>query len=322
MKLLSECHVLVTSTSFGRFDSRLKQELEEQVGRVSYNESGKPLSPAELVALLPDVDGYIAGLDNINRAVLEAADQLQVVARYGVGTDRVDLEAARELGIVVTNTPGANAVSVAELTLALILNLVRPVISASEQTRSGGWPRTSGLTLEGKTIGLLGLGAIGKEVAKRLHGFACRLLAYEVLPDKIFAAGYNVSLVTLDELLAGSDILSMHIPVLPQTRQLVNTSFLARMKEGSYLINTARGELVDEQALFEAITSGHLAGAALDAFAQEPPGAENALLRLPQVIPTPHMGAHTDGATNAMGWMALRNCLAVLKGEGAIDGVV
>ena len=322
MKALSDCHVLVTSTSFGRYDPRLKRELEERVGKVSYNESGKPLSPAELVALLPDVDGYIAGLDTIDRAALEAAGQLQVVARYGVGTDRVDLEAARELGIVVTNTPGANAVSVAELTVAFILNLVRPVINACEQTRSGDWPRMSGLTLEGRTVGLIGLGAIGKEVAKRLHGFACRLLAYDVLPDEAFAADNYVRLVELDELLTTSDIVSLHVPVLAQTRLMVNASFLARMKERSYLINTARGELVDEQALIEAITSGHLAGAALDTFAQEPPGAENTLLCLPQVIPTPHMGSHTDGATNAMGWMSLRNCLAVLQGGEAINRVV
>lgn len=322
MKAVSDCHVLVTSTSFGRFDPRLKRELEERVGKVSYNESGKPLSSADLVTLLPDVDGYIAGLDTIDRAALEAAVQLQVIARYGVGTDRVDLESARELDIVVTNTPGANAVSVAELTVALILNLVRPVMNACEQTRSGGWPRTNGLTLEGKTFGLIGLGAIGKEVAKRLYGFACHLLAYDVLPDTAFLADNNVHLATLDELLAGSDIVSLHVPVLPQTRHMVNASFLSRMKEGSYLINTARGELVDEQALFEAITLGHLAGAALDAFAQEPPGVENALLSLPQVIPTPHMGAHTDGATTAMGWMALRNCLSVLKGEEALNRVV
>ena len=321
-KALSDCHVLVTSTSFGRFDPHLRAELEANVGKVSYNETGKPLSSTDLTSILPGVDGYIAGLDLIDRAALEAANELQVVARYGVGTDRVDLEAARELGIVVTNTPGANAVSVAELTVALILNLVRPVLDAREQTRSGGWPRTIGFTLEGRTIGLIGLGAIGKEAAKRLRGFACRLLAYELLPDEAFAADYEVDLVPLNKLLADSDIVSLHVPVLPQTEGMVDASFLAKMKEGSYLINTARGELVDEQALFKSITSGHLAGAALDAFAQEPPGVENPLLSLAEVIATPHMGAHTDGATNAMGWMALRNCLAVLRGEGALHRVV
>jgi D-3-phosphoglycerate dehydrogenase len=322
MKAIGDCHVLVTSTSFGRFDPLLKRELEEQVGKVSYNESGKPLSSAELVALIPDVDGYIAGLDIIDRTVLEAANRLQVVARYGVGTDRVDLGSARELGIIVTNTPGANAVSVAELTVVLILNLLRPVMDACEQTRSGGWPRTSGLTLEGKTVGLIGIGAIGQEVARRLNGFACHLLVHDVLPDMAFLANNNVHLVRLDELLARSNIVSLHIPVLPQTKHMINASFLSKMKEGSYLINTARGELVDEDALFEAIRLGHLAGAALDAFAHEPPGVENALLSLPQVIPTPHMGAHTDGAANAMGWMALRNCLSVLKGEEALNRVV
>ncbi len=321
-KALQDCHVLVTSTSYGRYDPRLIEELESQVGRVSYNESGKPLSSPTLQQMLPGVDGYIAGLDVIDGPALRAADQLQVVARYGVGTDRVDLDAAWELGIVVTNTPGANAVSVAELTVGLILNLLRPIFQAGAETRAGGWPRMRGLSLDGKTVGLIGLGAIGQEVARRLNGFSCRLLAYEVRPDQAFADHYGVRLVALDELLAVSHIVSLHLPVLPQTRHLVDVHFLGKMKKGSFLINTSRGELIDEAALYDALSSGYLAGAALDAFEQEPPGANNPLLSLPQVIPTPHMGAHTDGATNGMGWMALENCLAVLRGEEAINRVV
>ena len=315
MKALADCHVLVTPTSYGRNDPKLITELEKQAGKVTYNSSGKPLSSAQVAELLPGVDGYIAGLDVIDAAALATAGRLQVIARYGVGISNVDLAAAREKGIVVTNTPGANAKSVAELTMGLILNLVRPIIDAAAQTRQGEWPRTKGHSLVDKTIGLIGLGAIGKEVARRLAGFDCQVLAYDVIVDDAFAAAHNVAIVSLEELLQQADIVSLHLPVLPQTSGMVNGEFIQQMKSGAYLINTSRGELVDEKELYAALTAGKLAGAALDAFSQEPPGAENPLLQLPQVIPTPHMGAHTDGATNAMGRMALADCLAVLQGQ-------
>jgi len=216
---------------------------------------------------------------------------------------------------VVTNTADANAKSVAELTMGLILNLVRPIIDAAAQTRQGGWPRTKGESLVDKTIGLIGLGAIGKEVARRLAGFDCRILAYDVIINAEFATAQDIEIVSQEALLQQSDIVSLHLPLLPQTSGMVNNDFLQQMKSGAYLINTSRGELVDEEALYAALTAGKLRGAALDAFSQEPPGAENSLLQLPQVIPTPHMGAHTDGATNAMGEMALADCLAVLQGQ-------
>jgi phosphoglycerate dehydrogenase-like enzyme len=315
MKPLKECHILVTPTSYGQHDGRLKTDLEALVGRVTYNPTAKPLSSAQLRELLPGVDGYIAGLDTIDAAALEAAGDLRVVARYGVGVDNVDLAAAKARGIVVTNTPGANARSVAELTVTLLLLLARPVLRAAAETRAGGWPRTSGMSLEGKTVGLYGLGAIGRQVARRLAGFDCRVLAHDPLVDLEFCEAHDVVPVDPDELLAASDFVSLHLPVLPETRGLVDAAFLRRMKSGASLVNTSRGELVDEAALLEALQAGHLRGAALDAFTQEPPGPGNPLLALPQVIPTPHMGAHTDGATTGMGRMALEDCLAVLRGE-------
>ena len=322
MKPLHECHILVTPTSYGQHDARLMRELEATAGRVTYNDTGKPLSSAQLAALLPGVDGYIAGLDAIDAAALAAADSLRVIARYGVGTDNVDLAAARARGIVVTNTPGANAGAVAELTVALLLLLARPVLGAAAATREGGWPRTSGLSLGGKTIGLVGFGAIGRAVARLLSGFDCRLLACDPRCDHERATGLKVSVVDLDALLAVSDFVSLHAPVTPETRGMVDGAFLDNMKPGACLVNTARGELVDEAALYEALTSGRLRGAALDAFAVEPPGAVNPLLSLPNVIATPHMGGHTDEATTTMGRMALADCLAVLRGEDAVFRIV
>ncbi|WP_374689344.1 phosphoglycerate dehydrogenase [Promineifilum sp.] len=322
LKPLHDCHILVTPTSYGQHDAALMTELEALVGRVTYNETGKPLSSAQLAARLPGVDGYIAGLDAIDANALAAAGALRVIARYGVGVNNVDLAAAQARGIVVTNTPGANAGAVAELTVTLLLLLARPVLGAAAATRAGGWPRTSGLSLEGRTVGLIGLGAIGRATARRLGGFGCRLLAVDPLADPATAAALGVTLVDLATLAAESDFVSLHAPLLPETRGLIDADFLARLKPGASLVNSARGELVDEAALYKALTSGQLRGAALDAFAVEPPPAGHPLLALPNVIATPHMGAHTDGATTMMGRMALSDCLAVLRGEEPVYRVV
>ena len=315
---LKFARLLVTPTSFGKGDPTIRAELEAQVGEVVYNPGTRPLTSVELAALLPGCDGYIAGLDAIDRAALQAADRLKVIARYGTGVDNVDLAAANERGITVTNTPGANAVSVAELTLALFLALARNLAAANAAAKRGEWPRMSGLSLEGKTIGLLGLGAIGRQVARRLAGFDCRILAYDPAADAQFAAQHAVELLRMDEIIRQADFLSLHLPLTPHTRGLVDAPFLASMKTGAFLVNTSRGELVDEAALLSALQSGKLAGAALDVFAEEPPGADHPLLALPQVIATPHCGAHTDGSVRRMGRMAVRDCLAVLQGEAPL----
>lgn len=312
---LHEAHVLVTPTSYGKNDPSLKTELEGLVGSVTYNPTGKPLSSAQVADLLPGIHGYIAGLDVIDRAALQNADQLKVIARYGVGVDKVDLEAAKEKGIVVTNTPGANSVSVAELALSLMLALARQIPESAQAVKQGKWPRPNGISLEGKTIGILGLGAVGKQLARRLAGFDCRILAYDPYVDPDFAAAQGITLEPMQKVVAQSDFLSLHLPLLPETRGLVNAGFLSSMKQGAFLINTSRGEVIDEPALIQAIESGHLCGAGLDAFTVEPPDPGNPLLHLPQVIATPHLGAQTDGATSNMGWFAMRDCIAVLCGE-------
>lgn len=319
---LRQCCVLVTPTSYGKDEPRLRAELEAAVGKVIYNPSDRPLSSAALCELLPGCDGFIAGLDAINRAALEAADRLKVIARYGAGVDRVDLEAARERGIVVTNTPSANAVSVAELAIGLMIALARSIPAANAATKAGQWPRLSGVALEGKVVGLIGLGAIGRQVARRLQGWDCRIIAYDPMADVEFAASHHVALVSMDEVLAQADFLSLHVPALPTTRGMVNAGFLAKMKPGAFLINTARGELIDEDALAAALHSGRLRGAALDAFSSEPPDPASPLLAMHNVIATPHTGAHTDGATNAMGWGALNDCLAVLRGEAPAHRII
>ena len=320
MKPLKECRVLVTATSYGKNDPTLFSHLEDRVAEVVYNTTGTPLDSKQLQALRPGVDGYIAGLDCIDRQAVQPADILRVIARYGVGVDSVDLAAAEEKGIIVTNTPGANSVSVAELAVGMMLALARSLVTATQATKAGQWPRLNGVSIEGKTVGILGFGSIGKNVAKRLCGFDCAILAY----DPLLAEGpgdYGAQLVSQNEVIGQADFLTLHCPLVENNRGMVNDDFIARMKPGAFLINTGRGELVNEDALLRALQQGRLSGAALDVFARQPPDPGSPLLALPQLIATPHTGAQSDSATNGMGWGALVNCLAVLQGQEPLNRV-
>lgn len=321
MNDISEYRVLVTSTSYGMNDPSLRAELESQVKEVIYNPAGHPLTPEELIALIPEIDGMIAGLDFITREVIEAAPRLKVIARYGVGLDRVDLDAAREKQIIVTYTPAANASSVAELTIGLMLALCRNIPYANMKTKAGEWPRLRGTSISGKTVGLLGLGAIGSRVAQMLGGFDCKIVAYDPHVTIEEAKTLGVDWLEKDTVIQSADILSLHLPATHETENMIDASVFSTMKDGSFLINTARSELIDEKALLEALENNKLAGAALDTFREEPPKNDYPLFKLNQVIATPHTGSHTDTATNVMGRMALENCLAVLRGKEPVHPV-
>jgi len=316
-KDMLDFRILVTPTSFGKGDPGLRTELESAVREVVYNPLNRPLTSAELIPLVKGIDGYIAGLDQIDQSVIEAAAKLKVVARYGVGVDRVDIPAATRRGIAVTNTPGANSAAVAEMAIALMLSLGREICRSDRETKDGGWPRVSGIGLRGKTVGLLGFGVIGREVASRLKGFGCRILVFDPQVSAEFALQSGVRSTSLDELLMESDFLSLHASLTSETDSMVDTNFISKMKRGSFLVNTARGELIDESALRSAIENGHIRGAALDCFRREPPGKDHPILRLPQVLVTPHIASHTDEAVSAMGRMSLQACLSVLRGEGS-----
>ncbi len=319
---LRDSRILVTPTSFGSADPGIRAQLEASVGSVVYNTTGKPLKETDLLSIISDFDGYIAGLDEINAAVIAAAHRLKVISRYGVGVDNVDLNAARAHNIVVTNTPGANSASVAELTVGLLLSMTRNIPAAFQSMKSGKWPRLNGVSLEGKTVGLIGLGAIGRQTAQRLFGFGCHLLACDMCSDEAFADLYAVTYVSLTELLEKSDFILLHCPLNDQTRSMVNEDFLKKVKKGAFLVNTARGELIDNAALLAALESGVLRGAALDVFNPEPPDMNNPLFQLEQVITTPHTSSHTDEATNNMGRMTLHDCLAVLSGTPPLHPVI
>jgi len=312
---LKNKRILVTSTSFGKIDKSLISTLESTVGEVIYNPFGRPLTASELIPLVVDIDGFIAGLDDINAEVIQSAGRLKVISRYGTGTDRVDIHEATRHGVVVTNTPGANAVAVAEMAIGLMLALARNLCRANQAMHQGEWPRYSGLSFREKTVGLVGLGFIGREVCRRLQAFGCHVTAVDPIVGPQAARQLGVELISLDELLSRSHFVSLHVPATEETIGMINRETLARMRPGAFLINTARGELIDETALAEALESGHLAGAALDVFSKEPPGKENILLRLDQVVLTPHMAAQTDDAMNQMGRVAMQDCLAAVGGR-------
>ncbi len=306
---LSSCVVVVTPRSFGLHAPQLRAELEQSVGEVRYRPG--PLSASELALELTDADALLAGLDDVDANVLERAPRLRIVARYGVGTDRVDLQAAAARGVIVTTTPGANANAVAELTVALLLALARPIVNGRERARAGEWPAVPGVEISGQTLGLLGLGRIGRLVACKARSLGLHTIAH----DPYVETAELEELVDLETLAARSDFLSLHAPLTDETRGIVGSTFLERMKPNACLINTARGELVDEAALLQALERGLLRGAALDVLVEEPPAPDNPLLHRDDVLVTPHMGPHTREATTAMGRMAMEEVLAVLRGE-------
>jgi len=312
---LKQFNILVTPKSYGANNIALKTDLENYVCEVTYNQLGRPYSESDLIKVIPYVDGYIAGLDEINERVINAATRLKVISRYGVGIDRVDIEAATAKGIIVTNTPGTNSASVAELTVGLILSILRKICELNNLTKSGKWVFMNTSSIKNKNVGLIGLGAIGKETAKRLQAFDCNILAYDPFVNEAESVESKVEMCSLDTLISKSDVISLHIPSTPATYKFINQSFISKMKRGAVLINTARGELMDNDAIVQALESGQLGGLALDAYNREPPDFNDPIFTFNQVIATPHTGAHTDDATNSMGRMALENCMTALRGE-------
>jgi D-3-phosphoglycerate dehydrogenase len=271
--------------------------------------------PNGLPAALADADALVVrSAVQVDDALMEKAPKLRVIGRAGVGVDNIDAEAATRRGIVVMNTPGANAVAVAELTIGLMLALARKVPAANSSMHAGKWEKKSlhGTELKGKTLGILGLGRIGLEVARRARGFGLEIIGSDPFVSAAVARENGIKLGTLEELFAASDYLTLHVGLTPQTHGIVNAKSLAAMKKGVRIINCARGELVDEAALVTALTSGHVGGAALDVFTVEPP-ADSPYAGLDNVILTPHIAGSTAEAQEAVGIQIARQVREYLK---------
>lgn len=263
-------------------------------------------------------EGIVSRMGRLDAAVMDAAPQLKVISKHGVGVDNIDIQAAAERGIPVLVATGANAVSVAEHAIALLLATVKRLLPLDAGLRAGRWekPGFSGHEIAGSTLGLMGMGAIAQATGRMAKGLGLNLVGFDpYAPDSTFETLGVTRCATVEDMLAQSDIVSLHCPLTDQTRGLLNAKTIALMPEGAYVINTARGGLIDEQALVAAIRSGHLAGAGLDTFASEPPAADHPFFDVPEIVLTPHIGGVTREAGARVGVDAVRGIFQILDGQ-------
>lgn len=282
----------------------------------------RPWGEEEMLRVIEGMDAAIVGLDTVTAKVLAAgAPQLKIIARNGMGYSNVDLQAATEHGIAVTLTPGANSISVAELVVGLMLSLARHIPRQDSTTHNGGWNRMMGCELHGKVLGVIGTGQIGSEVIARARAFGMSIAAFDVKQRPELCRLHNVNYVPMDEVFRVADFLTLHVPTSAQTNGMVNSRTLRLMKGTACIINSARGELVDESDLYEALKTGRIAGFAADTLRQEPPPGSHPLLSLPNVVFTPHCGAYTMEAVARASVMTAQEVVRVLSGTAPLYSV-
>ena len=282
---------------------------------VVFNRQGRTLSEDELAAALPGVAATIAGTEPYTERVLAGASQLKVVARSGVGYDAIDVAAATQHGVAIAMGFGPNHHAVADFAFSLMAALASKLVPYHTLLAEGRWQRSAHWPLWQATTGIIGLGRIGKALARRCRGFEMRVLGYDVLPDDGFAGQHGVERVDLATLFAESDFISVHAPHSPETDKIVSRERIALMKPTAFLVNTARGGLVDEAALAEALAEGRIAGAGLDVFEVEPLPADSPLRKLANVVMTPHCAGSNTDAIAAMAYRCVENVLALLEGR-------
>ena len=313
--------VLITSRSFGKIGDSAKKILED--AGIEIDNISVGFDQAHFEKIIPEYDALIIGAHDFSEADMERCPKLKIICKHGVGLDNIHVNKAKELGIAVCNAPGTNSNAVADLALGLMLSVCRKISHSAALVREGVWKSHIGEDVCGKTLGLLGFGAIAKGVARRARGFGMKILAYDPfvtqLPEEF--EGW-VELCDMDKVITSCDILSVHIPLTPETKNTISTAELAKMKQGSYVINTARGGIVNEMALYEALKSGHLNGAAMDVVESEPMTPDHPLLSLDNVVVTPHIAMYSKEAINAVSLICAENVVACLTGGQMINRVV
>jgi phosphoglycerate dehydrogenase-like enzyme len=308
--------ILITPKSFKNYKEKTHPLLAEKGYEIVENTFGRTLTEAEIIDIAGrDVVGIIIGVDPLPASVLEKCRDLKAISKYGVGMDNIDLVRASELGIRVKNALGTNNVSVAELAIGLMLTMSRSISRVASGVKAGSWDRFIGSELTGKKLGLIGGGLIGREVAKRARGLEMSVTIYDpYFKDDGFLDKYGISRSgSLEEVLSGSDFISLHLPATNETKYMINDAALGIMKPNCILINTSRGELVDEEALYRALVKGRIAGAAQDVFSAEPPAKDEKLLKLENFVLTSHIGAFTHEAVERMAMVSTRNLLEMLS---------
>ena len=304
--------ILVTPRSLTSAGHPALEDLPAAGYEVIFSSPGQQPTEEELIDLLPGCVGYLAGVEKVTARALEAARDLRVISRNGAGIDNIDLEAARRRNIRVLPARGANARGVAELTIGLLLCLARSIPLGDHTVKEGRWQRCKGTELEGKTLGLIGCGRIGREVARMALGIGMNVVACDLFPDTAFNPGARFRFASLDEVIGQSDFLSLHCPPAADGKPVIDESAFGRMKRGVYLVNTARHDLVDVAALARQLEKRHVAGAAFDVFDAEPP-TNRTLAENERVVATPHVGAFTKESVDRAVRMAVNNLLEALR---------
>jgi len=307
--------IAVAARSFAR-NATLRAELSAKYPDVTFSDSAALLADADLVAFLRGHDRAIIGLERVDDGILSKLPELTIISKYGVGLDGIDVDAIARRGIRLGWTGGVNRRSVSELTLAFAIALVHRVPETSVALRVGRWQKLVGRQLTGRTFGIIGCGFVGQDLVKLLAPFDCRVLAHDIRDYADFYRANRVTPVGLYQLLAESDIVSLHVPLDRSTKGMIGAPQLSRMRAGTFVINAARGSLIDEEALADALDSGHIAGAACDVFQMEP-DANSRLLAAPTFLGTPHIGGSTAEAQLAMGRAAIEGLeTARIPGHG------
>lgn len=309
--------VLVTSINFGSTSKEPVEYLKNHGCEIVDNPyHGKKPSENDLLSIVGDVDAVIIGNDVFNANVLKQAPKLKVINKAGVGVDNIDIDYASELGIAVTNTPGTNVNAVADLTFGLMLAVTKRIVYTHKRiTDKNMWPLDRNNDLAEKTIGIIGLGRIGKGVALRAKGFSMRILASEPNPDMDFVKNHGIEVVEIDELVKEADFITLHLPKTPSTVNIIDRRRIAMMKPSAILVNTARGGLVDEEALYDALATGRLRGAGLDVLEEEPPKSRPKLFDLDNLVITSHSGGNSLEAIEAVSWVSAQNVVDILQGR-------
>lgn len=305
--------IIVTARSYGKTDNRANDLLNQHGFEVVKLPLEGHTLEEDLPVYLKEAVGVIAGLEPYTREMIESAKNLRVISRYGVGYDKVDCQAARERGILVTITPGANGDSVADLAVALMLSVARNIPLMNASLKAGAPERPSGLEMCGKTVGIIGAGRIGKGVAARCSGFGMKILLYDAFyQDEAFAGSIGAHFTDLDTILTEADFISLHTDLNEGTRNMFGAEQFRKMKNTAVIVNTARGGIIDEAALYEALCSGEIFGAGLDVTVTEP-ASQSPLAGLPNCILTPHAGAATREASSRVSYMAAQNTIEAIK---------
>ena len=282
----------------------LRDELARSFPDSTFNEKDRYLSESELIAFLQDSEGAIVGRDPVTEKVVQALPHLKIIAKYGVGLDTIDQGALDRHKVKLGWTSGVNSLSVAELTLGFMIGLCHNTFAAGFALKQSDWQKDGGVQLTGRTVGIIGCGHVGSEVLRLLAPFKCRVLVRDIIDKTEFCHQHGASVASFDEVIEQADILTLHVPLTEKTRNLIDGNVIQNMKPAAFLINTSRGEVVDEAALKTGLMKGVIAGAALDVFSQEPAG-DAELLALPNLMATPHIGGNTQEALEAMGRSAI-----------------